>query len=104
MRRSATLSLTMCACFLVLLGQAREPQPARFQLVSGRSYEGAIIPASHSLDWFRETGVTAFWTPTPADVDAAEELLLAYLTGAAEDPSKVSPPLRTVGTMSPPSS
>jgi hypothetical protein len=86
------------------MGQGRGPQTARFQVVSGRSYEGAIIPASHDLDWFREPGVTTFWTPTPGDVEVAEELLLAYLTGAAEDPSKVSPPLITVGTMSPPSS
>ena len=72
MRCSATLALTMCAWMLVPMGQGRGPQTARFQVVSGRSYEGAIIPASHDLDWFREPGVTTFWTPTPGDMEVAE--------------------------------
>ena len=104
MKCSATLLLTMCAWILAPVGQGQERQAARFQVVAGRSYEGAIIPATHNLDWFREPGVTDFWTPTPEDVEVAEELLLAYLTRAVADPRKVVPPLSSVGTMSPPSS
>lgn len=104
MKCSTTLSLTMLLSLLVPVGQGKEPHSTRFQIVSGRSYEGAIVPASHDLDWWRDPGVTSFWTPTAGDVEVAEQLLLAYLTGAAEDPSKVTPPLNTVGTMSPPSS
>jgi len=42
MTRAAIASLMMCACTLVPVGQAQEPQSARFQCVSGVSHEGAI--------------------------------------------------------------
>jgi len=104
MTSSTAVLLAILGWPLVAVGQMQPPPSTRFQVVSGANFEGAIIPASHNLDWHRDNGVTSFWTPTPEDVEQAETLLLAYLKAAAEDPLTVSPPLNTVGTCSPPSS
>jgi hypothetical protein len=64
-----------------------------FQFVSGRGYEGAIVPASRVPDWYKDSGVNAVWTPTPADVTAVEARLVEYLKVAATEPLQASPPV-----------
>jgi len=86
----------ICALFLALAstivgqtGGTAEP----FQFVSGRAYQGAVVPASRIPDWYKEPGVTGTWTATAADVAKAEAVLSRYLTEALAEPLGVSPPI-----------
>jgi hypothetical protein len=92
MRRFRTAAVLLVIGRTALAGgQIAAPQIERFPIVSGRSYEGAIIPASLVPDWFKATGVTSTWTPTAADVALTEARMVRYLELAVKDLSQVSP-------------
>jgi hypothetical protein len=92
MKRLATVSmLAVLAPIAVVGGLLPAQQVERFEVVSGRSYEGAIIPAPLVPDWYKEVGVTSTWTPTGSDVALTEARMVSYLELAAKDVSQVPP-------------
>ena len=77
-------------------------QTERFPVVSGDTYEGAIIPASSPWHGFFKTGLTvltgrradgaglAAWTPAADDVAAAERHVTTLVELAAREPATVA--------------
>jgi hypothetical protein len=69
MKRTETVAMLAVLAPIALVGGLLAPQQVeRFQVVSGHSYEGAIIPAPLVPDWYKDVGVTSTWTPTESDV------------------------------------
>lgn len=87
MKRISTLAALLLTLPVIAGGGRQAPPTGPFQLVSGNSYEGAVIPASLVPDWFKEKGVTSTWTPTTADVAGrAREALRVNRSRSAQRP------------------
>jgi hypothetical protein len=92
MKRLETVAmLAVLAPIALACGLLAAQQVERFEIVSGRGYEGAIIPAPLVPDWYKEAGVTSTWTPTGSDVALTEARMVSYLELGAKDLSLVSP-------------
>jgi hypothetical protein len=104
-------ALLVAIAFLVVFQGDSGPSAAtpqapthRFVVVSGAGYEGAIIPAELMRLWWDGRPQPGFWTPTSKDVERLEAVVQKYLRDALRDPRAVTPPINSLGTLSPPSS